>query len=75
MDRVAHIRHLDRIARQPNLADIRMIVFDNHLSFGNRRFGEGTVEIVDRRDRNFGRAQPVEPVVDRMSQKDPFEFG
>ena len=61
-NRLAHVRHLDRIAGQPHLADLRMIVFDDHLALLDRRLGKSGVEIVDRRRRHVGCAQPCEPV-------------
>jgi hypothetical protein len=44
--------HLDRVAGQVDLADIRVVVFDDHLADSDRRFGDEGVEIVNRRRRS-----------------------
>ena len=50
-----------------------MIVFDDHLALLDRRLGKGGVDIVDRRRRHVGGAQPRKPVGGRSGAEDLLE--
>ena len=51
-----------------------MIILDDHLTLGDRRFRKSAIEIVDRRRGHVGLAQHRDPLVHRPFTEDRFEL-